>query len=88
MHFLKKRDVEKTINIMKSFENKDKRLIARVSTNISFLYFIEGDISNAEKYANIALENERYNHKALVNKGNIHFAKKIGGGSCLRIYQK
>ena len=76
MHFLKKRDVEKTISIMKSFENKDKRIISKVSNNISFLYFIEGDITNADKYANLALDNERYNHKALVNKGNIHFAKE------------
>ncbi len=76
MHFLKKRDVEKTIAIMKSFENKNKKLISRVSNNISFLYFVEGDISNADKYANLAIENERYNHKALVNKGNIHFQKE------------
>jgi intraflagellar transport protein 88 len=75
MHFLKKRDVEKTITIMKSFENKNKKLISRVANNISFLYFVENDVNNAEKYANLALENERYNHKALVNKGNIHFIK-------------
>jgi intraflagellar transport protein 88 len=75
MYFLKKRDVEKTITIMKSFENKNKKLISRVANNISFLYFVESDIANAEKYANLALENERYNHKALVNKGNIHFIK-------------
>lgn len=76
MYFLKKRDIEKTIKIMKSFENKDKRLIARVSNNISFLYFTEGDLIQAETYANIALENERYNNKALVNKGNIYFQKE------------
>jgi intraflagellar transport protein 88 len=76
MHFLKKRDVEKTIQILKSFENKNKKLISRVSNNISFLYFVEGDAANAEKYANLALDNERYNHKALVNKGNIHFQKE------------
>jgi intraflagellar transport protein 88 len=76
MHFLKKRDVEKTITIMKSFENKNKKLISRVANNISFLYFVESDIANADKYANLALENERYNHKALVNKGNIHYIKE------------
>jgi intraflagellar transport protein 88 len=76
MHFLKKRDVEKTIQILKNFENKNKKLISRVANNISFLYFVEGDSLNAEKYANLALENERYNHKALVNKGNIHYMKE------------
>lgn len=76
MYFLKKRDVEQTIKIMKSFENKDKKLISRVSNNVSFIYFIEGDMVQAENYVNIALENERYSHKALVNKGNIYFYKE------------
>ena len=76
MYFLKKRDVEQTINIMKNFEKTNKNLISRVANNISFLYFVEGDYTTAEKYANTAIENERYNHKALVNKGNIHYIKE------------
>ena len=61
---------------MKNFENKNKNLISRVANNISFLYFVEGDYAKAELYANTAIENERYNHKALVNKGNIHYIKE------------
>lgn len=76
MYFLKKREVEKTIKIMKSFENKDKKLISKVSNNVSFIYFVEGNMAQAENYVNIALENESYNHKALVNKGNIYFFKE------------
>ena len=76
MYFLKKRDIAKTIDIMKNFENKNKNLISRVANNISFLYFVEGDYAKAELYANTAIENERYNHKALVNKGNIHYIKE------------
>ena len=76
MYFLKKRDIAQTISIMKNFENKNKNLISRVANNISFLYFVEGDYAKAEQYANTAIENERYNHKALVNKGNIHYIKE------------
>ena len=76
MYFLKKRDVQKTISIMRNFENTNKNLISRVANNISFLYFVEGDYAKAETYANTAIENERYNHKALVNKGNIHYIKE------------
>ena len=76
MYFLKKRDIAQTISIMKNFENKNKNLISRVANNISFLYFVEGDYTKAEQYANTAIENERYNHKALVNKGNIHYIKE------------
>ena len=43
------------------------------SSNLSFLYLLENDIENAEKYADIALQYDRFNVKALVNKGNCYF---------------
>jgi len=49
--------------------------MARASTNISFLYFIEGNYQNAEKYAEIAVDYDRYNAKALVNRGNCLFVR-------------
>jgi len=49
--------------------------MGRASTNISFLYFLENDFRNAEKYADIAIRNDRYNAKALVNKGNCLFIR-------------
>lgn len=49
--------------------------MARASTNISFLYFIEGKYQEAEKYADIAVDYDRYNAKALVNRGNCLFVR-------------
>lgn len=49
--------------------------MSRVASNISFLYFLENNYSEAEKYVDIALNNDRYNAKALVNKGNCLFMK-------------
>jgi len=40
------------------------------SNNISFLYFLENDFKNAESFADLAIQHDRYNSKALVNKGN------------------
>ena len=68
--YIKMKDYEKAIEVFKSFEKKDQNLMARAATNISFLYFIEKDYKNAEKYADIAIKTDRYNAKALVNKGN------------------
>jgi len=51
-------------------------MMARAATNISFLYFIEKNYRNAEKYADIAIKNDRYNAKALVNKGNCLYIKE------------
>ena len=57
------------LQVLKSFEKKDTALKAKAATNLSFLYFLEGDIVQADKYANLAVKHDRYNAKALVNKG-------------------
>lgn len=49
--------------------------MARVATNISFLYFLECDYKNAEKYADMAITYDRYHAKALVNRGNCLYMK-------------
>ena len=49
--------------------------MGRVATNISFLHFLENDFSEAEKYAEIAISYDRYNAKALVNRGNCLYVK-------------
>ena len=35
-------------------------MAAPASTNLSFLYFLEGDIPNAEKYADLALIADKF----------------------------
>jgi len=70
MMYMKKRRFEDAINVLKAFERKDPSLRAIASTNLSFIYFLEGDYQQAEKHADIAIKSDRYNAKALVNKGN------------------
>lgn len=75
MSFLKKKNIEKAIECLKGFEKKDKQLMARAASNISFLFFLESDYKNAEKYADMAINYDRYNAKALVNRGNCLYIK-------------
>jgi intraflagellar transport protein 88 len=75
MAYLKKKNIEKSIETLKGFEKKDKLIMARIATNISFLYFLENDYKNAEKYAEMAINYDRYNAKALVNRGNCLYVK-------------
>ncbi|KAM7540806.1 hypothetical protein Aperf_G00000038221 [Anoplocephala perfoliata] len=63
----------KAIETLKSFENKDTRAACTAATNLSFLYFLEGDFTQADRYADLALAADRYSPAALVNKGNILF---------------
>jgi len=76
IYFIKIKEFERAIDIFKGFEKKDKSMRARAANNISFLYFLEKDIENSEKYANLANETDRYNAKALVNKGNCLYVKE------------
>ena len=50
-------------------------MMAKASSNISFLYFLEGDYKKAEKYAEEAYNFDRFNAKVLVNRGNCFFVK-------------
>ena len=60
---------------MKSFEKKDQKLVGTAATNLAFLYLLEGDYKNAEKYSEIAVNTDKYNAKALTNRGNCFFYK-------------
>jgi len=70
IQYLKKKEFEKAIEALKAFEKKDVQHRAMAATNLSFIYFLEQEYETAEKHADVAYQNERYNAKALVNKGN------------------
>ena len=70
MTYMNKRRFDDAIDLLKAFERKDSSLRATAATNLSFIYFLEGDYQQAEKHADIALKSDRYSAKALVNKGN------------------
>ena len=73
MIFIEQRDIPSAIQLLKSFEKKDKRMMTKAACNLSFLYLLEMDFPSAEKYCDIALKFDKYNCKALVNKGNCLF---------------
>ena len=57
----------------------DATTLSRAYTNLCFIYFLEGvivgDGKNADHYGTIAIQRDRYNAKALVNKGNCEMHK-------------
>lgn len=75
MAYLQRKEIEKAIETLKGFEKKDKKIMAKAISNISFLYFLEEDYQKAEKYAESAYEYDRFNAKVLVNRGNCFFVK-------------
>ncbi|CAM9133796.1 unnamed protein product [Discosporangium mesarthrocarpum] len=76
LQYLKNKDFEKAIEHLKAFEKKDQHLKAMAATNLAFIYFLEGEFKSADSYADMAIRHDRYNAKALVNKGNCLFMAK------------
>lgn len=75
LSYLKHKKYQDAISGLKAFEKKDKALRSRAATNLAYLYFLEGDYENGEKYSDMSLDVDQYNAKALVNKGNFLFMK-------------
>jgi intraflagellar transport protein 88 len=73
MQYMKRRRFDESTKLLKEFEKKDANLASMAATNLSFIYFLEGEFAQAEKHADIAMKSDRYNAKALVNKGNCLF---------------
>ena len=70
MTYMRRRKFDEAIKVLRGFEKKDPGLRAMAGTNLSFIYFLEGDYAQAETNADWAIRSDRYNAKALVNKGN------------------
>eukprot|EP00758_Cryptobia_borreli_P004316 Tbor_TRINITY_DN4305_c0_g1::TRINITY_DN4305_c0_g1_i1::g.7705::m.7705/K16474/IFT88; intraflagellar transport protein 88 len=75
LNYLKYKKYKEAIDSLKAFEKKDKVLRARAATNLAYLYYLEGDLDSGEKYADMSIEFDQYNAKALVNKGNFLYSK-------------
>jgi len=71
--YLKMKDFSKATETLKKFEKKDSKMQSQAAVNLSFLYFLEGEIERSDKHADIAISADRYNPAALVNKGNAVF---------------
>ncbi|KAB7504104.1 Intraflagellar transport protein 88-like protein [Armadillidium nasatum] len=58
---------------LRMFEKKETKIASTAATNLSFLYFLQNDVDQAEKYAVMARDSNGYNEAALVNLGNCCF---------------
>ncbi|UJR26463.1 hypothetical protein I4U23_007793 [Adineta vaga] len=74
--YLRENNFSKAISTLKEFEKAEAKLASAAATNLSFLYFLEKDLNNAHKYADLALKTDKFNPASLTNKGNCCFAQQ------------
>ncbi|XP_067109029.1 intraflagellar transport protein 88 homolog isoform X3 [Osmerus mordax] len=75
--YLRQRDFNQVsaVETLRTFEKKDSRVKSAAATNLSFLFFLEKDYDQADRYADLAMTADRYNPAALINKGNTVFVR-------------
>ncbi|KAM5181133.1 intraflagellar transport protein 88 homolog [Mantella aurantiaca] len=71
--YLRQKNFTQAVETLKMFEKKDSRVKSAAATNLSFLYFLENEQTQADLYADLAVASDRYNPSALTNKGNAVF---------------
>ncbi|XP_068184612.1 intraflagellar transport protein 88 homolog isoform X3 [Antennarius striatus] len=74
--YLRQKDFNQAVETLKTFEKKDSRVKSAAATNLSSLFFLERDYDQADRYADLAMNADRYNPSALTNKGNTVFVKQ------------
>ncbi|XP_014475343.1 PREDICTED: intraflagellar transport protein 88 homolog [Dinoponera quadriceps] len=67
MVFLLNRDTQLAIDTLKIFENRDTKANSAAATMLSFIYYLQGDYDQAEKYGEAARNADAYNAAAYVN---------------------
>ncbi|XP_018410189.1 PREDICTED: intraflagellar transport protein 88 homolog [Nanorana parkeri] len=71
--YLRQKNFTQAVETLKMFEKKDSRVKSAAASNLSFLYFLENEHTQADLYADLAVASDRYNPLALTNKGNAVF---------------
>ncbi|KAG5331020.1 IFT88 protein, partial [Acromyrmex charruanus] len=67
MVFLHNRETQLAIDTLKMFENRDTKANSGAATMLSFIYYLQGDYDQAEKYGEAARNADAYNAAAYVN---------------------
>ncbi|XP_039276818.1 intraflagellar transport protein 88 homolog [Nilaparvata lugens] len=72
---LKQGELPQAVDTLRAFEKKGSKVASTAATNCSFIYFLQGDIEQAEKSGEAAKEADGYNAGAYVNLGNCSLSR-------------
>ncbi|XP_076068805.1 intraflagellar transport protein 88-like protein nompB isoform X2 [Oratosquilla oratoria] len=73
--YLRQKNFKDAVETLKAFEKKETKVASTAATNLSFLYFLQNENEQAQKYAQMASDANSYNDAALVNLGNCSFQR-------------
>ena len=59
-YFLTTAEVDKAAQVLKQFEKHGGSMRFKAATNLSFLYLLEGNITEAQRYAHLALSHDEF----------------------------
>lgn len=65
-YFLHAAEIEQAAQVLKQFEKHGGSMRVKAATNLSFLYLLEGNVPDAERYANLALSHDEFHVQVCV----------------------
>ncbi|XP_061548864.1 intraflagellar transport protein 88 homolog isoform X2 [Phycodurus eques] len=75
MTFFRQMHFDQAMKILKEVAKQDSRVKSAAANNLASLFILEKDYEQAERYADLAMNADRYNPGAFVCKGNAEFVK-------------
>ncbi|XP_077473993.1 intraflagellar transport protein 88 homolog isoform X3 [Stigmatopora argus] len=76
MTFFRQMHFDQAMKILKEVAKQDSKVKSAAANNLSSLFILEKDYEQAERYADLAVNADRYNPGAFVCKGNTEFVKQ------------
>jgi intraflagellar transport protein 88 len=59
-YFLRSADIEEAASVLKQFERHGGSVRIKAATNLSFLYSLEGNASDAARYSDLVMKHDEY----------------------------
>ncbi|KXS15607.1 TPR-like protein [Gonapodya prolifera JEL478] len=75
VQYMKAREFGKAVSCLKSLARSDLPLACAAATDLAFVHILEGDLREAERCAELAVEKDAYSARAANNAGVVAFLK-------------
>jgi intraflagellar transport protein 88 len=84
-------DVDAAVDVFKQFERHSGATRAKAASNLSFLYLLEGNVAEAERYATMAKDRDEYHvqartrsarHCSITSGRRMRLASHLHSGTC------
>jgi intraflagellar transport protein 88 len=76
-YFLTSGAIDQAVSVLKQFERYGGDMRVKAATNLSFLYLLEGNLDEAERYAHLAISHDEYHVQVRSPCQNLYIRRHV-----------